>query len=267
MPVAMTIAGSDSGGGAGIQADLKTFHQFGVFGTSVITALTAQNTQSVSATHIPPPEFITEQYRQVTADICVNAMKTGMLATAQIINALAEAFKESPPTNLVVDPVMVSSTGARLLEPDAVRALIERILPLAFLLTPNLRETEVLLDIGPITTVDGMAQAAESIARLGPAAVLVKGGHLANMDEAVDIFYHEQSIEELRAPLLDQKHTHGTGCTLSAAVTACLAWGEPLTSAVQCAKVFITKAIRNAPGIGQGVGPLNHFVSVDPKLD
>ncbi len=267
MKTAMTIAGSDSGGGAGIQADLKTFHQFGVFGTSVITAMTAQNTLGVSAIHTPPPEFVAEQYLTVTADIAIDAMKTGMLTTGAIITALAEAFVEHPPVNLVVDPVMISSTGAHLLEPDAVEALIERILPLADLLTPNLHEAAALLGVDSISTIEEMRDAAPKIMELGPRAVMVKGGHLpADADtavEAVDILYDGSTFTELRAPLLDQKHTHGTGCTLSAAITAGLAKGAPLSESVHRAKAYITEAIRLAPGLGGGVGPLNHFIPVD----
>ncbi|MFC1499615.1 bifunctional hydroxymethylpyrimidine kinase/phosphomethylpyrimidine kinase [Candidatus Zixiibacteriota bacterium] len=270
IPVALSIAGSDSGGGAGIQADLKTFHQFGVYGTSVITALTAQNTVGVSAIHTPPPEFVVEQYRQVMTDIPVEATKTGMLATAPIINALAEVFEELPPINLVVDPVMISSTGARLLEPEAERALIERIIPLADLVTPNLHEAAVLLGLASISTLDKMREAAAGLAKLGPAAVLVKGGHLPtgdDGDEAIDILFDGSTFTEFRAPLLDQKDTHGTGCTLSAAITAGLAQGRTVVEAVGAAKRFVTEAIRTAPGIGKGVGPLNHFVPVRPESD
>lgn len=263
----MTIAGSDSGGGAGIQADLKTFHQFGVYGTSVITALTAQNTMGVSAIHTPPPDFVVEQYRQVMTDIPVNAMKTGMLATEAIITALAEAFVEHPPVNLVVDPVMISSTGVHLLEPDAVEALVERILPLADLLTPNLHEAAALLRMDSVSTIEEMREAALKIMGLGPRAVMVKGGHLPvdadRTNEAVDILYDGSTFTELRAPLLDQKHTHGTGCTLSAAITAGLAKGASLSESVHRAKAYITEAIRSAPGIGAGVGPLNHFVEFE----
>lgn len=267
LSVALTIAGSDSGGGAGIQADLKTFHQFGVYGTSVITSLTAQNTLGVSAIHTPPPEFVAEQYLTVTSDITIDAVKTGMLATGAIITALADAFEECPPANLVVDPVMISSTGAYLLEPDAVEALIERILPLADLLTPNLHEAAAFLGVESIASLEEMRGAAEKIGSMGPAAVLVKGGHLPGEDEAIDILYDGTSFTELRSERLDQKHTHGTGCTLSAAITAGLAKGALMTESVRRAKAYITEAIRSAPGIGGGVGPLNHFVPVGPEPD
>ncbi len=267
MAIAMTIAGSDSGGGAGIQADLKTFHQFGVYGTSVITALTAQNTLGVSAIHTPPPEFIAEQYLAVTADIAIDAMKTGMLATGAIITALADAFEKYPPVNLVVDPVMISSTGAHLLEPDAVEALIDRILPLADLLTPNLHEASALLGIDTISTIEEMREAAAKIRSLGPGAVLIKGGHLPGEEDAVDILYDGITTMEFRSPRLDQKNIHGTGCTLSAAITAGLAKGMSLLKATDTAKLFVTDAIRYAPEIGKGVGPLNHFVPFRPESD
>ncbi len=267
LSVALTIAGSDSGGGAGIQADLKTFHQFGVYGTSVITSLTAQNTLGVSAIHTPPPEFVAEQYLTVTSDITIDAVKTGMRATGAIITALEDAFEECPPANLVVDPVMISSTGAYLLEPDAVEALIERILPLADLLTPNLHEAAAFLGVESIASLEEMRGAAEKIGSMGPAAVLVKGGHLPGEDEAIDILYDGTSFTELRSERLDQKHTHGTGCTLSAAITAGLAKGALMTESVRRAKAYITEAIRSAPGIGGGGGPLNHFLPVGPGPD
>jgi hydroxymethylpyrimidine/phosphomethylpyrimidine kinase len=257
----MTIAGSDSGGGAGIQADLKTFSAFGVFGTSVITALTAQNTKGVSAIHAVPPSFVAEQYDQVFSDIGADAAKTGMLANEGIIRALSEALSKNPPPHLVVDPVMISKAGAALLEPDAVSALIECILPLATLVTPNLHEAAAITGADEIRDVEEMALAAERIRALGPGAVLVKGGHLAEESEAVDLFYDGSKSMEFRAERLDQKHTHGTGCTYSAAIAACLAKGIPLLDSVGKAKGYITEAIRTAPGIGGGVGPLNHFVS------
>ena len=258
LATAMTIAGSDSGGGAGIQADLKTFCAFGVFGTSVITALTAQNTKGVSAIHALPPSFVAEQYEQVATDIGVGAAKTGMLANVGIIEALAGALEQNPPPFLVVDPVMISKAGSALLEASA---LIERILPLATLVTPNLHEAAAITGVEGIDDLEEMTLAAERIRAMGPEAVLVKGGHLAAETEAVDLFYDGSKTMEFRAERLDQKHTHGTGCTYSAAITACLAMGIPLIDAVGKAKAFITEAIRTAPGIGGGIGPLNHFVN------
>jgi hydroxymethylpyrimidine/phosphomethylpyrimidine kinase len=260
---AMTIAGSDSGGGAGIQADLKTFHAHGVFGTSIITALTAQNTLGVSAIHAVPPRFVVAQFTQVMDDIGTHAAKTGMLANAKIVRALGRALRERPIPRLVVDPVMISKAGAALLEPDAVTALIEHILPLAAVVTPNLHEAAALIGTGAIRDLEGMALAAERIRALGPQAVLVKGGHLPEEDEAVDLLYDGSKTLEFRCERLDQHHTHGTGCTYSAAITAGLARGLPLIDAVRRAKIYITEAIRTAPGLGSGVGPLNHFVDVD----
>ena len=263
MITAMTIAGSDSGGGAGIQADLKTFHAHGVYGTSVVTALTAQNTRGVSAIQVLPPKFVVAQFVQVMDDLGTHAAKTGMLANARIVKALGRALRERPIPRLVVDPVMISKAGALLLEPDAVAALITHILPLAAVVTPNLHEAAALTGTGAIRDLEGMALAAERIRRLGPQAVLVKGGHLPEEDEAVDLLYDGSKTLEFRCQRLDQRHTHGTGCTYSAAITAGLARGLPLVDAVRRAKAYITEAIRTAPGLGSGVGPLNHFVDVD----
>jgi len=262
METALTIAGSDSGGGAGIQADLKTFHAHGVFGTSVITALTAQNTTGVSAIHAVPPEFVAEQYVQIMSDIGAGAAKTGMLANAGIIGALAYVLDKHPVPYLVVDPVMISKAGSPLLEATAVSALIESILPRATLVTPNLHEAAALTGSGPIETIRQMSNTAEKIRAMGPEAVLIKGGHLPAEQEAVDLFYDGSKTMEFRSERLDQKHTHGTGCTYSAAIAANLARGLPLLDAVGHAKNYITEAIRQAPGIGKGVGPLNHFVEV-----
>lgn len=264
---AMTIAGSDSSGGAGIQADLKTFHQFGVFGTSVITALTAQNTRGISAIHPVPPEFVAEQYVKVITDVGADAAKTGMLAKREIILALAEVLNDHPPPYLVVDPIILSSKGTPLLESRAVFELVEKILPLATLLTPNLMEAAAILESDPIDTVELMFAAAEKIHALGPDAVLVKGGHLPPEEEAVDVFYDGASTMEFRSPRLKRKHIHGSGCTLSAAITAELAKGKPISEAILAAKNFITKAIRSAPRIGRGVRPLNHFVSTEPGIE
>ena len=263
IPIALTIAGSDSSGGAGIQADLKTFHQFGVYGASVVTAVTAQNTTGISAIHSIPPEIVIEQYIQVMSDIRADAVKTGMLVSTETITALAEAFDEYPPPNLVVDPVMISGTGVRLLEPSATEALIKLIFPLAVVVTPNLAEAAEISGSGPINSPTAMAKAAEEIQLLGPQAVLVKGGHLHDEDEAVDIFYYGTAAGELRSPRLGPNDIHGTGCTHSAAITAGLAKGKSISAAVLAAKNFVTEAIRKAPGLGRGIGPLNHFVPID----
>ncbi len=263
--VAMTIAGSDSGGGAGIQADLKTFHQFGVFGTSVITALTAQNTSRISAIHPLPPEFVVEQYVQVMSDIGADAIKTGMLVNAAVICALAEGFDDYQPPILVVDPVMTSSTGTPLLDSSAISALIEHILPRATLVTPNLDEAAALAGSDPIGTLEKMAAAAKKIQAMGPEAVLVKGGHLPAEEDAVDLMFDGVSLIEFRAPRLSQRPTHGTGCTFSAAITACLANNQPLPDAVRTAKNFTARAISSSLGLGGGCRPLNHFVPTGMK--
>jgi len=259
MHTALTIAGSDSGGGAGIQADLKTFHAHGVFGTSVITALTAQNTHGVSGIHPVPGSFVAEQYHQVVEDIGADAAKTGMLANAEVIESVADALEGHPVPFLVVDPVMISKSGARLLEEEAVAALVERILPLATVVTPNLHEAAALAGIDPIRDREGQMEAAHLIKAMGPAWVVVKGGHLSSEEDAVDLLYNGEEISEYRGPRLEQRHTHGTGCTYSAAIAAGLAKGQEVREAVGRAKAYITEAIRTAPGLGGGVGPVNHF--------
>jgi hydroxymethylpyrimidine/phosphomethylpyrimidine kinase len=251
--VALTIAGSDSSGGAGIQADLKTFAAHGVFGASAITALTAQNTLGVAAVHAVPPSFVAAQIDAVADDLPVAAVKTGMLLDAAIVTAVAEALRRRALPNLVVDPVMVSKSGARLLEEDAVKALVERLLPLATIVTPNLPEAAVLA--GRFTD---SREAARRIAGLGARAVLIKGGH-ADGPEAIDLFYEDGRFEALASPRQATRHTHGTGCTLSAAITARLALGDGLFDAVKAAKAYIDRALASAPGLGRGAGPLHHF--------
>lgn len=265
IPIALTIAGSDSSGGAGIQADLKTFHQFGVYGTSVITALTAQNTMGISAIHPVPLEFVVEQYVQVMSDIGADAVKTGMLVNAEIICALAKAFDEYKPPLLVVDPVITSSAGTPLLDPSAMSALIKHILPRATLVTPNLDEAAALAGTDSIRDLEEMAAAAEKMQAMGPEAVLVKGGHLPEEEDAVDLLYDGTSTMEFRAPRLKQKHIHGTGCTHSAAITAGLAKNQPLPDAVRNAKDYTIDAIRSSLELGAGVGPLHHDVPTGPE--
>lgn len=252
IPVALTIAGSDSSGGAGIQADLKTFHRFGVYGASVITAVTAQNTTDISAIHPIPPEIVVEQYRQVMKDIKVDAVKTGMLMNVGIIKALARAFEEYPPPNLVVDPVMISSSGTSLLDPTALEAMIELIFPRAVLVTPNLNEASALLKSDPIETIESMKEASVEIQKLGQAAVLVKGGHLPENEDAVDILNEGKETEEFRASRLTMKNVHGTGCTHSAAITAGLAKGTAIRESVQMAMLFIARSILDCAEIGMG---------------
>jgi hydroxymethylpyrimidine/phosphomethylpyrimidine kinase len=253
-PVALTIAGSDPSGGAGLQADLKTFHQFGVYGMSVVTLLTVQNTQRVDAVETLSPDLVRRQLEAVLEDIPPQAAKTGALGSAGVIEAVAaSAARFWFP--LVVDPVMVSKHGAPLIAPEAREVLVRRLLPHTFLVTPNLHEAAVLAGF-PVTDPDSMERAARAIAGLGPRAVLVKGGHLP--EEAVDVLYFESRTRRFAAPHLNPRNTHGTGCTYSAAVTAQLARGGDLVEAVETAKRFITRAIEFSPGLGRGCGPVNH---------
>lgn len=254
VPRALTIAGSDSGGGAGIQADLKTFLALGVHGMSAITALTAQNTRGVSAVHEVPPEFVREQIAQVAADIGVDAAKTGMLATSQIVAAVAEAVGEFGITQLVVDPVFVSKNRDRLLAEDAVDALVNKLFPLALVITPNLFEAGALLG-REVATLEDMRKAARALHDTGPRFVLVKGGHLQGT--ATDVVFDGETLLELTEERIDSKHTHGTGCTLSAAIAAYLARGERVVDAITKAKAFVTGAIRHGLAIGGGFGPVN----------
>ncbi|MEM2320477.1 MAG: bifunctional hydroxymethylpyrimidine kinase/phosphomethylpyrimidine kinase [Candidatus Bathyarchaeia archaeon] len=255
IPVAITIAGSDSGGGAGIQADLKTFAALGVYGTTAITCVTAQNTYSVTAIECLEPEIVREQVRQVAEDMGIDAGKTGMLYTAEMIRAVA---KETSKYGflLVVDPVMVAKSGAPLLKPEAEEALKEYLLPVAKVVTPNRFEAERLSKI-EIKNIEGAKMAAERIHALGPEAVVVKGGHIESAEESVDILYYRGEYKIFRAPRIHTKNTHGTGCSFSAAITAYLARGEDIVSAVKLAKEFITEAIKFGLNIGKGAGPVN----------
>jgi hydroxymethylpyrimidine/phosphomethylpyrimidine kinase len=254
LPVALTIAGSDSGGGAGIQADLKTFAALGVHGTSAITAITAQNTVTVTAIHEVPVRVIRAQVDAVVEDIAVQAAKTGMLASADIIEAVSAAIKEHGITNLVVDPVMVAKGGARLLHSDAVAALYRHLLPLAAVVTPNIPEAEVLLGRS-ITTLDDRRQAARDLVALGPRAAVVKGGH-ADTD-AIDVYWDGAEMVELVGRRIDTRNTHGSGCVFSAAIAAGLAKGQDPLTAVRAAKAFIGGAIEHSLDLGQGHGPVN----------
>ena len=252
--VALTIAGSDPSGGAGIQADLKTFHQFGVYGEAAITLLTVQNTTGVSRVECMPAQLVIDQVRAVLEDIPPRAAKTGALGNAEIVEALAEmaAGFEFP---LVVDPVMISKHGASLISPDAREAIRARLLPRAFLVTPNLEEAAALTGI-EVNDVGSMREAAARLCDAGARAALVKGGHLDG--SATDVLFAQGEYHEFTAPRLKTRHTHGTGCTYSAAIVAELARGTELKLAVARAKAFVTEAIRTAPGLGQGTGPLNH---------
>lgn len=252
LPVALTIAGSDPSGGAGLQADLKTFHQFGVYGEAVVTLLTVQNTRRVSRVDILGPDLVIEQLHAVLEDIPPLAVKTGALGNAGVIEALAGVDLRAP---LVVDPVMISKHGHPLTAEAARDVLLRRLLPKAALITPNLHEAEALTG-HKVDTLSGMKDAARRLSDATGAAVLVKGGHLTG--EAVDVLYADGAFHEYTGRRFDTPHTHGTGCTYSAAITASLALGLALPQAVERAKAFITRAISTAPGLGAGQGPVNH---------
>jgi hydroxymethylpyrimidine/phosphomethylpyrimidine kinase len=263
-PVALTIAGSDSSGGAGIQADLKTFSAFGVYGASVITALTAQNTRGVTAVEAVTPGFVVAQIDAVLGDIEVDAVKTGMLATAEIVQAVAArlgAAQRRPP--LVVDPVMVATSGDVLLAPEAVAAVRRTLVPLAALLTPNLPEAARLLDTGEARSEAEIVAQAEALHALGCGAVLIKGGHSAG-ETVVDILCDPAGVERFERPRIATPHTHGTGCTLSAAIAALLAQGAELRHAVGRAKAFVWQGLEHGRslGVGQGRGPLDHLFAI-----
>lgn len=249
---ALTIAGSDSGGGAGIQADLKTFAALGVFGTSAITSVTAQNTVGVQGTHDLPPEFVGRQIDSVLEDIAIDAAKTGMLSSADIIEVVAEKVKAYRIERLVVDPVMVAKSGAPLLRSDAVTAVIGGLLPVALVVTPNVPEAEALSGL-TITGIEEMRHAARQIHRLGPRYVVVKGGHLQG--RAIDLLFDGNAFIELDAERIETPHTHGTGCVFSAAIAAHLAKGRSVPEAVASAKRFVTSAIRHGFPLGKGHGP------------
>ena len=257
MPTALTIAGSDSGGGAGIQADLKTFAAHGVYGTAAIAALTAQNTIGVSAVHVVPDDFVTAQIEAVVSDFGCDAVKTGMLANSTIVEAVAAAVESLELPNLVVDPVMVAKSGDRLLDDEAVHALRWTLLRLARVVTPNIPEAEVLAKMA-IGSLADMREAATRIAALKPAAVVIKGGHLAG-PEVVDLLLENGKFAEFVGPRIEGRNTHGTGCTFAAAIAAHLARGAELKEAVPAAKSFVEGAMRNGIPLGKGHRPLNHF--------
>ncbi len=254
--VALTIAGSDPSGGAGIQADLKTFHSFGVYGEAAITLLTVQNTQRVSRVEILAPELVTEQVEAVLVDIPPAAAKTGALGNAAIVEAVAKLAKTFR-FPLVVDPVMISKHGARLLSPEAEEVLKTKLLPYARLVTPNIPEAEALTGL-EIRTEKDLENAARHIVALGPEAALIKGGHFTE-GPPTDVLFSRGTIERFEGKRIATRHTHGTGCTYSAAITASLALGFNLTESVRRAKAFIQIAIETAPGLGAGYGPVNHF--------
>lgn len=266
-PIALTVAGSDSSGGAGIQADLKTFSALGAYGCSAITALTAQNTRGVQGIFPVSPAFVRAQMDSVFGDLAVAAVKIGMLGTPEIIAAVAEGLAAWKPRWVVLDPVMIAKGGDKLLAEEAVTALRERLLPLASLVTPNLPEAATLLGEPAATDREGMHRAAARLRALGPANVLLKGGHLPSA-ESPDLLLHGGEALWLEGAHLPTRHTHGTGCTLSSAIAALLARGRPLPEAVAGAKRYLTAAIGAADelGIGHGIGPVHHFHALWPLL-
>jgi hydroxymethylpyrimidine/phosphomethylpyrimidine kinase len=263
-PIALTIAGSDSGGGAGLQADLKTFAALGVFAASAITAVTAQNTATVVASVPMSPELVTLQVETVLEDLAVRAVKTGMLATSGIVRAVAELAEAGRLPNLVVDPVLVSTSGRQLLDDDAVPVYLERLLPCAVVVTPNLREARLLAGM-PITDTDGMVEAAHKIGSLGARTVVVKGGHLGG-DRSPDVVVTGGVVELLEQARIPTANDHGTGCTLSAGIAAYLARGETVSDAIVRAKEFVTRAISGAVSweLGSGHGPLDQLGWTSP---
>jgi hydroxymethylpyrimidine/phosphomethylpyrimidine kinase len=262
LKVVLTIAGSDSGGGAGIQADLKTFAAHGVHGACALTAVTAQNSLHVLEAYALEPRLVVAQIEAVASDMTVAAAKTGMLANRGIVEAVAAAVRRNHIPHLVVDPVMVAKGGDALLDAGAVRAYVEALLPAASVVTPNLPEAGALLG-RPIQTLDDMRVAARELKALGPAAVVVKGGHLEG--DAVDVFFDGERMEELSVPRIPTANTHGTGCTFAAAVAARLGRGEALLEAVRGAKEFVTDAIRASYRIGSGPGPVDPWAAVRPR--
>jgi hydroxymethylpyrimidine/phosphomethylpyrimidine kinase len=259
-PIAVTIAGSDSSGGAGIQADLKTFSALGVYGASVIAALTAQNTRGVTAIHEVPPGFVAAQIDAVFSDLTVAAVKIGMLGNADIIAAVAAGLARHEAANVVLDPVMVATSGDRLLKPDAVEVLRTQLMPRAVVITPNLPEAAALLDAPVATDEAAMRRQADGLLALGARAVLIKGGHAEGAD-STDLLVIGDTATSFAAPRIATRNTHGTGCTLSAAIAAGLAKGQGLVEAVRDAKAYVTAAIAAADRlpIGSGHGPVHHF--------
>lgn len=257
-PVALTIAGSDPSGGAGIQADLKTFHQFGVYGEAVVTLITVQNTCGVQRVECLTPELVIDQIRAVVSDIPPAAAKTGALGNRQIVEAVAGMAKHFR-FPLLVDPVIASKRGAPLLTADAVDQMKTILFPRVFLLIPNLDEAALLAG-APVHDLDTMRAAAKRLVNFGPQAVLIKGGHLEG--EPTDLLFYRGEFSQFASPRVATRHTHGTGCTFSAAITALLACGFDLPESVRRAKRYVTEAIRNNPGLGSGSGPLDHHALI-----
>ncbi|HXF52473.1 MAG TPA: bifunctional hydroxymethylpyrimidine kinase/phosphomethylpyrimidine kinase [Dehalococcoidia bacterium] len=256
VPRALTIAGSDSGGGAGIQADLKTFAALGVYGASAITALTAQNTLGVTAIHEAPASFVAEQIDAVMADIGADAWKTGMLANAEIVEVVADRAARWEVTNLVVDPVMISKSGHRLLREDAIEAYRRLLIPRALVVTPNTHEAAALVG-RPVETWDDVREAARALVEMGARIAVVTGGDRAG--PATDLYYDGSGFHEFAAGRVDTTNDHGTGCTFASAIAAALARGEEPKKAVALAKSYVTKALQAAYPVGRGHGPVHHF--------
>ncbi|VVE32440.1 bifunctional hydroxymethylpyrimidine kinase/phosphomethylpyrimidine kinase [Pandoraea iniqua] len=266
IPIALTIAGSDSSGGAGIQADLKAFSALGAYGASVITALTAQNTRGVTDIHTPPATFVTAQMDAVFQDLDVDAVKLGMLANAEVVRAVAAGLRRYQPRFVILDTVMISKSGHALLQPDAVAALRDELLPLADLITPNLPEAAALLGVAPATNEDEMEQQAQALRALGARNVLVKGGHLGG-DLSPDWLVSAEGVERFNAPRIAAHNTHGTGCTLSAALAALRPRRSDWSSTVRDAKAYLNGALAASDElrIGHGIGPVHHFHAIWPK--
>jgi hydroxymethylpyrimidine/phosphomethylpyrimidine kinase len=261
---ALTIAGSDSGGGAGIQADLKTFQELDVYGMSAITAITAQNTLGVQGVFPLSIEAVVEQIKSIAADLRPDALKTGMLFSSELIDAVAQAIKEAKWEKLVVDPVMIAKGGAPLLQEQAVDSLKRELIPLAYCITPNIPEAEVIVGY-EIVTMEDRKRAAKDINQLGAKNVVIKGGH-GEGNEVVDLLFDGSEFHLLTSPRKETKHTHGTGCTFAAAITAELAKGKSIKEAVETAKAFIQAAIEDTLGIGSGHGPTNHWAHRNRKV-
>jgi len=263
-PVALTIAGSDSGGGAGIQADLKSMEANGVFGASALAAVTAQNTETVAEAHDLPPSLVAAQIDAVATDMDVAVAKTGMLSSPGIIETVAERVEAHGLFPFVVDPVMISKSGFKLLQDAAIDTLVHELLPLATVVTPNVHEAEHLTSL-EIETTDDLRTAGEALLDYGPDAVLVKGGHLADVEQAVDVLVRPDHPSTFAASHIETKHTHGTGCTYASAIAANLAKGYDLERAIDRAKCYVTGAIRHALALGHGRGPTGHFFHLDPE--
>ncbi|AHV97211.1 bifunctional hydroxymethylpyrimidine kinase/phosphomethylpyrimidine kinase [Paenibacillus sabinae] len=255
---ALTIAGSDSGGGAGIQADLKTFQELGVYGMSALTAVTAQNTLGVQGVYPLEPAAVAQQLDSVGEDLTPDAVKTGMLFSSDIIRTVADKIRQYGWNNLVIDPVMVAKGGSSLLLREAVQSLIDHLLPLALVTTPNIPEAEILADMS-IANLQDCEEAAKRIRQMGSQSVVIKGGHGSENGIVTDVLYDGREFVYMESPRIDTRHTHGTGCTYSAALTAELAKGHSAAEAVRTAKAFIRAAIEDGLGIGSGHGPTNHF--------